>query len=351
LPTRRKVLFAAGAGLLGAPAAFYLADPFGAPRYRGPRSDHFDGKQFQNVPPSHLHGLSDLLRWQRERKPGAWPEWIGAAPGPAPPRRSADLRVTFVNHSTVLLQIDGVNVLTDPIWSERASPVSWSGPRRHRAPGLRFEDLPPIDLVLLSHNHYDHLDVPTLRRLASAHRPRILAPLGVAALLRAKGIGNADELDWWQTAAAGALRVTCVPARHFSGRGFRDRNATLWCGFVIEGAAGRVYFAGDTGWGPHFAEIRRRLGPVRLALLPVGAFLPRWFMAPVHLSPEEAVAAHQALEASTSVGIHHGTFQLADDGIEEPRLQLERAVARAGRPRFWLLDAGESRDVPPGGGG
>jgi L-ascorbate metabolism protein UlaG (beta-lactamase superfamily) len=243
--------------------------------------------------------------------------------------------------------MDGVNLLTDPVWSDRVSPVNWIGPRRHRAPGLRFEDLPPIDPILLSHNHYDHLDLPTLRRLAGVHHPRVLVPLGVGAFLRANGIGRVAELDWWQRAEdTGALRIAAVPARHFSGRGLRDRDATLWCGYAIEGAAGPVYFAGDTGWGPHFDEIRRRLGSVRLALLPVGAFQPRWFMGPVHLSPEDAVAAHLALGASTSVGIHYGTFRIADDGFDEPRVELERALARASGVRFWLLPAGEGRDVP-----
>jgi L-ascorbate metabolism protein UlaG (beta-lactamase superfamily) len=344
----RHILLCAAAGFVGAPAAFYVADPFGAPRYRGPLSDHFDGRQFRNFAPTPMHGLGDFVRWRRTSAPGPWPEWIDSQPAAPPERRVAGLRVTHVNHSTVLIQMDGVNLLTDPVWSERASPVSWAGPRRHRAPGVRFEDLPPIDFVLLSHNHYDHLDLPTLRRLAAAHHPRVLVPLGVRALLDRARIGRVEELDWWQAASGpGALRITSVPAQHFSGRGLRDRNATLWCGYVIEGPAGRVYFAGDTGWGPHFREIHRRFGPMRLALLPVGAFLPRWFMAPVHLSPSEAVRAHQVLDASTTVGIHYGTFRIADDGLDDPRQALGQALAAQGRPRFWLLEPGVGRDIPP----
>jgi L-ascorbate metabolism protein UlaG (beta-lactamase superfamily) len=344
--TRRHLLFLAGTGLAGAPVAFYLADPFGSPRYRGPRSDHFDGREFHNLEPTAVRGFRDLLCWRRTSRPGPWSEWIDSKPGPTPESRVADLRVTHVNHSTVLIQMDGMNLLTDPVWSDRASPVSWAGPRRHRVPGLRFEDLPPIDVVLLSHDHYDHLDVSTLRRLAVAHGPRFVVPLGVGALLRSKRIGRVEELDWGQ-AAKGAPRISSVPAQHFSGRGLRGRNTTLWCGYVIEGRGGPVYFAGDTGWGPHLRDIRLQFGPVRLALLPVGAFLPRWFMAPVHLSPQDAVEAHRALEASTSVGIHYGTFRVADDGIDEPRVELERAAAGAGDPRFWLLPFGEGRDVPP----
>ncbi len=225
-----------------------------------------------------------------------------------------DLRVTFVNHATVLLQIAGVNVLTDPIWSRRASPLPFAGPRRRRPPGIRFVDLPPIDLVLISHNHYDHLDLPTLQALARSHAPRFITTLGNAALLQREGIEPVTEMDWWQEQPLpGGLRLTCVPAQHFSARGLCDRCRTLWCGFVLHGRGGPIYFAGDTGWGSHFSEIARRFGPPRLALLPIGSHLPRWFMRPVHLSPAEAVRAHQVLGAQASMAIHFGTFPMADD--------------------------------------
>jgi L-ascorbate metabolism protein UlaG (beta-lactamase superfamily) len=255
------------------------------------------------------------------------------------------MRVTFVGHSTALLQTAGMNVLTDPVWSERASPVAWAGPRRHRPPGLRFEDLPPIDLVLISHNHYDHLDLPTLRRLAREHAPRFVAGLGVGRLLTDVGVGPVLEMDWWQQAAGpGDLTVSCVPARHFSGRGLRDRNASLWCGYVLHGPGGLVYFAGDTGFGGHFEEIARRLGAPRLALLPIGAYLPQWFMGPVHLSPPEALRAHRILGARTSVGLHFGTFRIADDadGQAVAVLRAEGGDQEA----FWVLAGGEGRDAP-----
>lgn len=345
--TRRRILFYTGAGAISVPALFYLADPFAAPRYRGPRSDHFDGKRFHNPGPFEERGLRDLIRWRRTADPAPWPEWFEAPPGPPPERSVSDLRITHVNHSTVLIQMSGINVLTDPVWSERASPVGFAGPRRHCAPGVKFDDLPRIDLVLLSHNHYDHFDVATLRGLTARHRPRVIVPLGLGAFLAAHGIPGAVELDWWASASgAGPLQVACVPARHFSGRGLRDRNATLWCGFVLEGPAGPVYFAGDTGWGPHFGEIRERVGPVRLALLPVGAFRPRWFMGPVHMSPDEAVRAHEVLAASTSIGIHYGTFRLADDGFDEPARELAKALASAGNRRFLLLPFGKAHDIP-----
>jgi L-ascorbate metabolism protein UlaG (beta-lactamase superfamily) len=320
-----------------------------APRYHGAPSDHFDGDRFFNAEPSRQSGF---LRWQLTREPGWWPEWIDAPPGPAPPGRveGKGLRLTFINHATMLIQTGGVNILTDPIWSERTSPVSFLGPRRHRPPGIRFDDLPAIDVVLISHNHYDHLDVATLRRLQAGHRPRFVTPLGNGALLRRHGIDGALELDWWESAPL-PLRVHAVPARHFCARGFSDHDRNLWCGFVVEAPGGNVYFAGDTGWGAHFAEIGRRFAPVRLAFLPIGAYLPRWFMHPVHTDPDQAVRAHAALGASTSVAMHFGTFALGDDGYAEPlrdlRAALERASERGEEPRFWALDEGVGKEIPP----
>jgi L-ascorbate metabolism protein UlaG (beta-lactamase superfamily) len=211
-----------------------------------------------------------------------------------------------VNHSTVLVQIDGLNLLTDPVWSDRVGPASWLGVKRLREPGLRIEDLPPIDAGLLSHNHYDHLDLPTLRRIEERFRAPVITGLGNAEFLRRKGIPGGVDLGWWEDhVLAPGVRVTAVPAAHFSGRGLFDRDRTLWCGFVVEGPSGRVYYAGDTGWGPHFAEVRARFGPVRLALLPIGAYRPRWFMKPVHVDPFEAVAAALA--------------RLRDEGVRPPR--------------------------------
>jgi L-ascorbate metabolism protein UlaG (beta-lactamase superfamily) len=259
------------------------------------------------------------------------------------------MRVTFVNHATVLIQQDGLNVLTDPIWSRRASPFSWIGPPRHRPPGLRFEDLPPIDVVVVSHAHYDHLDLPTLKRLQQAHRPRFFVGLGVKEVLARAGIAPVTELDWWQSETLSpTVELRAVPAQHFANRGLFDRDRILWVGWVVKGPAGLAYFAGDSGAGPHFQEIRQRLGPVRLAVLPIGAYLPRWFMRRVHQSPAEAVAAADALGASTSVGIHFGTFALADDGQDEPPAALAAALSSRPTtpPRFWVLGFGEGRPVP-----
>ncbi|HEY6929107.1 MAG TPA: MBL fold metallo-hydrolase [Thermoanaerobaculia bacterium] len=283
------------------------------------------------------------------RRPEPWRDFDDSPPGAPPPRRVADLRVTVINHATVLVQTADVNILTDPVWSDRVSPVSWAGPRRHRPPGIRFEDLPQIDLILLSHNHYDHLDLPTLELLERRDRPTIFCGLGVGDLLRRKGLREVVELDWWESVTARrGLDVASVPVQHFSGRGFFDRNRTLWAGFVVSGTAGKVFFAGDTGYGPHFTQIRQRFGTIRLALLPIGASRPEWFMGPVHISPREALAAHGDLEAQTSVGIHYGTFQLTDEGQDEPPEEIERSLREwpGTKPRFWLLANGEGRDVP-----
>lgn len=325
---------------------------FSAPRYRGPKSDHFDGERFVNQGGVRPHGFGAFLRWTLGRTPRPWRAWTDAPPGPPPPERvgPGELRVTFVNHATVLVQLDGVNVLTDPVWSERVSPVAFAGPKRVRPPGIRFEDLPPIDAVVISHNHYDHMDLPTLRRLGRSFAPRFVAGLGNARFLQANGIANAGDLDWWQSVQLrNGVRITAVPAQHFSNRGMTDSDATLWAGFVIEGSAGYVYFAGDTGYGPHFEQIRARFGPPRLALLPIGAFAPEWFMSPVHISPAEAVQAHRVLGAGRSVAIHFGTFRLSDEGQDEPVERLHEAIAEAGidPETFWVLDFGEGRDVPP----
>jgi L-ascorbate metabolism protein UlaG (beta-lactamase superfamily) len=317
---------------------------FASPRWRGAASDHFDGERFHNRERGRQTEGS-FLKWQATRERGEWPEHPEAMYGPPPPERvdGGRLRVTFINHSTTLIQMDGVNILTDPVWSERVSPVSFVGPRRHRAPGIRFEDLPPIDLVLVSHNHYDHMDVATLRKI---HAP-IVTPLGNAALLRRHGIHGAIDLDWWETTKhANGIETTVVPARHFSARAISDRNRNLWSGFVISGKSGNVYFAGDTGWGEHFAEIGRRFAPIRAALLPIGSYMPRWFMQPVHIDPAQAVDAHFALGARTSVAVHFGTFALGDDGEYDPLRDLHDALAGKGNPPFLVLDQGEGRDLP-----
>ena len=313
--------------------------------YRGPVTDHFDGRRFRNQRSTVHNDFRDAAKWAATRQPGAWSSYREEPPGPPPPKRveGDELRVTFVNHTTVLLQTHGVNILTDPIYSQRCGPVSWFGPKRVRPPGIRFEDLPPIDVVLLSHNHYDHCDLPTLKRLTRDHRFNLITPLGNGPFLHRRGIPVFQELDWWgSTIVAQGITVTAVPARHFSGRGLFDRDRSLWSAFMITTPSGAIFFGADTGYGDHFAEIRERLGAPRLALLPIGAFRPEWFMSRVHMSPEQAIQAHRDIGARATVATHYGTFRLADDAeIEAP----ER-IAAAGVSEFWVLAFGEGRAVP-----
>jgi N-acyl-phosphatidylethanolamine-hydrolysing phospholipase D len=260
-------------------------------------------------------------------------------------RRPTGPMITWIGHSTLLVQLQGVSVLTDPQWSSRASPVAFGGPRRLTRPGVAFEDLPPIHVVLISHNHYDHLDVATVRRVAQVHHPRFLVPLGLKAWFGELGITDVDELDWWQTRTLQSLTFTSVPARHFSGRGPRDRNRTLWSGWTISGGGRRLYFAGDTAYFAGFTEIGRRLGPFDIAALPIGAYVPAAIMKSAHTTPEEALQALDDVGARAMVPIHWGTFDLADEPIEEPPQRLEAEARRRGLgpERVWLLRHGESR--------
>jgi L-ascorbate metabolism protein UlaG (beta-lactamase superfamily) len=325
---------------------------FSGPGYSGQVSEHFDGVRFYNQNRSAQHDFKTFLAWIANRNRGPWQEHADdRGPGPRPPARvkKGQLLVTPVGHSTFLIQADGVNILTDPIWSERASPVSFTGPRRVNVPGLRLQDLPAIDVILISHNHYDHLDLPTLHELALSNRTQVVTTLGNKPLIKKAGFDNVTELDWWQqTALPNGLRITCVPAQHFSGRGMRDGCKTLWGGFVMESAAGPIYFAGDTGYGPHFQEIARLFGPPRLAFLPIGAYKPEWFMWPGHMGPEGALKAHFELKARTSIAMHFGTFPLGDDGQHEAaealRAEIKKAAMRGSQ--FLVPDWGRAVDVP-----
>lgn len=302
-------------------------------------------RKFHNLDKSG-RGLWDLTRWLLTRKPTPWPKWIPITPS-IPPQSNPPGRgyLTFINHSTVLLQIDETNILIDPIWSERASPFKSRGPKRVHAPGVEFENLPPIHIVLISHNHYDHLDLTTLQKLQQIHKPRFITGLGNKAYLEKRKIYPSFELDWWDsTFDRHELKFTFVPAKHFSARWPWDRNETLWGGFVINTSHGLIFYAGDTGYGEHFKMIRERLGPPALSLLPIGAIEPRWFMEPAHMSPEDAVKAHFDLDTGQSMGIHFGCFPLADEGIEQPlKLLLNALDANKLTSReFWTLRPGQS---------
>lgn len=318
--------------------------------YSGPVSDHYDGRRFR-LGDQPIKSLGDVLKWQLNREPGGpWVRDLGPVEAPRPPDSvpGAGLSITFVNHATVLIQTGDVNLLTDPIWSERASPSAWLGPARYRPPGLPLSGLPPIHVVIVSHNHYDHMDRDTLRRLRDDHNPLFIVPLGNCGYLGLRGDERCRELDWWQDLEpANGFRITAVPVQHWSRRGMLDTNAALWAGYVIDGGGRRIFFAGDTGMGDHFARIRDRLGPPDLAILPIGAYLPRWFMAYQHIDPAEAVAAHLQLGARRSMAIHYGTFRLADEAQDQPREELLSALDAAGLEPglFWIPSNGERRDA------
>jgi L-ascorbate metabolism protein UlaG (beta-lactamase superfamily) len=314
------------------------------PVVHAPVSDHFDGARFHNVPEVGSRGLGDVLAWQLFAKSGVpWPDWISTPPGEKPPARVTEgVRITPIGHATVLVQFAGINVLTDPIWSERASPFSGVGPRRHRDPALRQEDLPPLDAIVISHNHYDHMDLPTLRALVPPGSPtKIFVPLGNAAFLAEQGIA-ATDLDWAtgpeSCASLGGLSVCAVPAQHHATRSLTDENRSLWSGWYLRrgGSAESVYFAGDTGFGPHFHGIREPFGSPCVALLPIGAYLPRPFTRIHHMDPKEAVVAFDVLGAKHAVPIHFGTFDLSDEGVDDPTRELEASRTK-GHVRDFLF--------------
>jgi len=321
-----------------------------APKYKGPVSDHFDGRKFINPGGVKANGLRAVFKWMVKRQRGKWVEKKNIPAGEKPVSRVGQgVRVTFVNHSTFLIQVDGLNILTDPVWYKRTSPVQWAGPKRMRPPGIRFEDLPKIDVILLSHNHWDHLDIGILVKIYAEHHPRIVTPLGVGAFLNKKGIQTLGDLDWWQmTDINDRLKVQAVPAQHFSGRGMFDRDATLWCGYVLHREGDNIYFAGDTGYNPDtFKEIGERCAFISIALVPIGAYKPEWFMSPIHCSPAEAVKIHQDIRTKISIATHFGTFALADDGEDEPVVALKRAMGEAGvdNKAFLVMKEGAAINV------
>lgn len=343
-----------GAGVL-AGSLFLLARALDPGAMDIPVSDHFDGERFSLPGGEQVgsKGWRDLWRWQRTREPARWPEYVPVAPV-VPEARVAGGRITatMVGHASVLVQTEGLNILTDPIWSERASPFSFTGPKRVTEPGIRFQDLPKIDLVLISHGHWDHLDITTLKRLWVRDKPLILVPLGHGRMLADAGI-TARQLDWGQSVALGPLKAVAEPVYHWTSRWFLDRNRALWAGWTLLTPHGNIYFAGDTGYGDGalFRAVRRH-GPVRLALLPVGAYEPRWFMAEQHMNPAEAVKAMADVGATQALGLHWGTFQLTDEARDAPLKELRAALDAADVPElaFPALAPGEvlRMDVPPG---
>ncbi len=313
-------------------------------------SDHYDGRRFFNREAGHT--FADMLKWVWQMETVEWPKWIEDPPQPSPPAGvgKGGLRVTFVNQATILIQMDGLNMLTDPIWSTRASPFRWVGPKRVRSPGVRMEDLPKIDLVLISHDHYDHLDLPTLKMLEQRDHPLILTGLGVGKHLSRATFERVREMDWWEEYSCGSQgeTITFVPALHQSGRAPLMENRTLWGGFVIEGNAGRVYFSGDTGLGSFLEDIRKRFDGFTLTIFPIGSYEKRWFMKNQHMNPDDAVRAHVLLNSGQSLAMHYATFvEHPEQAIDSHEKDLSEALERHRLPpeQFWLLKFGEGREV------
>lgn len=304
-----------------------------ADRSEYPRSDHFDGRKFSNLDTQVNKTLFDVLKWQLQKKQEKWPDWVNDNETPqlltSVPEHQAAL--TFVNHATVLIQLPGLNLLTDPLYGKRTSPLSWAGPARHRAPGVDFDKLPFIHVVFVSHNHYDHLDEETLRRLIVKFDPLFVTPLGNQKYLRKLGSQKVIELDWGQkTNLPGESTLHLVPVQHWSARTMFDRNEALWGGFVLQAQGLNLYFGGDSGYGPHYKSTFQNFGPMDVSFLPIGAYEPRWFMKEQHLNPVEAAQAHLDLHSRFSVGIHFGTFQLTDEGINRPLEDLQAGLEQAG---------------------
>jgi L-ascorbate metabolism protein UlaG (beta-lactamase superfamily) len=316
------------------------------------RKEHHTATGFKNPEPGfEQKNFKDLLQWtildrvkgRRPARPERYDFPISFDPDQFKRSLAGPASLTWIGHTSFLITINGVNILTDPIWSDRCAPVQFAGPKRHVPPGIPFAELPPIDIVLISHDHYDHLDLRTIKRLGN--RPLYFVPLKLRSFFIDLGITNVSEHDWWDGDTFNRIKITATPARHFSGRGLWDRNRTLWCGWMIETSSSKLYFAGDSGYFGGFREIGRQFPGIDLALLPIGAYLPRWFMKPVHMSPEEAVQAFVDLKARLFVATHWGTFDLADEPLDDPPQKLKDEILRKGldQDHFWILEHGESR--------
>ncbi|MBP1851904.1 MBL fold metallo-hydrolase [Rhizobium halophytocola] len=325
------------------------------PYYDGAPSDHYDGTRFFNPEGIAPGGLKDLWKWRTNGQKATWPKTVDLPAGPAKPAdrvTGTDLRVTMIGHASLLIQVAGLNILTDPVWSKRASPVSFAGPKRVIDPGVAFEDLPPIDIVLVTHNHYDHLDLATLTRLYHEHGPHFVTPLGNDTIIeKALPDAKVSDMDWGDSLTYwDDLTIHAEPCHHWSARGVRDRSMALWAAFVLETPAGRIYHIGDTGFhgGVNYRAAAEKHGHFRLAILPIGAYEPRWFMKGQHQNPQEAVEGFELCKAHYAVGHHFGTVQLTDEAIDAPAKALEQALADKGidAARFRPLRAGEVFDVP-----
>ena len=313
---------------------------------------HYDRGRYRNRYSAAAHGPSwEFLKF-------LWNMRVISAQGGELPQRRPDVArlkanrkdstLTWIGHSSFLLQLHGLNIVTDPHLTARASPLRFAGPRRFNPPALGFADLPGLDIALVSHDHYDHLDETTVKRLAREHEGlSFVVPKGLRRWFLRRGIQRVIELDLWESAEVNGARVHAVPVQHFSGRSATDRNQTLWCGFVLESRGHKVFFAGDTGYSPDFRDIAQKFAPIDLSLIPIGAYDPRQFMQPVHVNPEEAVRIHQDLQSRLSVAMHWGTFRLTLEPLDEPPRKLAEALHAGGLSpeAFVVLQHGEMRTL------
>ncbi len=313
--------------------------------YQGPVSDHFDGKEFYNPWQAQTTTLWDVMKWKLTETAKPWPSWVENKNPVSVPleRQEGNVKVTFINHASFLIEVGGVSILTDPVWSERTSPVSFAGPKRVRNPGIEFDKLPKIDAVVVSHNHYDHMDLDTLQKLAKRDNTTFFVPLGDKKWLEDSAVHTVKEMDWWDKQVLNSdVSIYFAPAQHWSARGVLDRNKSLWGSFLIEYKGKAIYIAGDTGYGPHFQYAAEKFPNIELALLPIGAYEPRWFMKYQHMNPEDSVKAFQDLKAKHALGMHFGCWQLTDEAIDEPQQNLETSLKASSidSARFLVPEVG-----------
>ncbi|MCE2992405.1 MAG: MBL fold metallo-hydrolase [Candidatus Jidaibacter sp.] len=314
--------------------------------YKGEKTDHFDGKVFFNPYDKVKNRFSKFLKWRMNRNPAPWPDYLEVENYDAPPPTfEGGIRASYVGHATVLLQVDGINILTDPVFSKRVGPFGM-GPKRVIDPGVKLEDLPKIDVVLISHNHYDHMDKATIKTLVARDNPKFITPLGNDAIIKSfTSKANVESLDWFQSIELDSLVINVMPALHWSSRFVLDRNKALWSSFVVETSAGNIYFAGDSGYGSGtvYEAIRDKFGDIKLALIPVGTYEPRDFMMMVHNNPDDAMRAFRLINAEYGMAIHHSVFQLSDESIEQQHSDFIKALEESdvSPKNFKMLKVGE----------